>query len=81
MTTFARAFPVSLSGKPLSPGIEATPKTTYLFHARSFIAKHGVLLVNIVADSVINLCIVGITGEGFLVTCSMLMGGGAFRKQ
>ena len=27
MTTFARACPVSLSRKPLSPGIEATPKT------------------------------------------------------
>ena len=27
MTTFARACPVSLSRNPLSPGIEATPKT------------------------------------------------------
>ena len=27
MTTFARASAVSLSRKPLSPGIEATPKT------------------------------------------------------
>ena len=45
VTTFARACPVSLSRKPLSPGIEATPKQTYLFRARSFIAKHGVLLV------------------------------------
>ena len=27
VTTFARARPVSLSRKPLSPGIEATPKT------------------------------------------------------
>ena len=27
VTTFARACPVSLSRKPLSPGIEATPKT------------------------------------------------------
>ena len=27
MTTFARACPVSLSRKPLSPGIKATPKT------------------------------------------------------
>ena len=27
MTTFTRACPVSLSRKPLSPGIEATPKT------------------------------------------------------
>ena len=27
MTTFARACPVSLSRDPLSPGIEATPKT------------------------------------------------------
>ena len=27
VTTFARACPVSLSREPLSPGIEATPKT------------------------------------------------------
>ena len=27
MTAFARACPVSLSRNPLSPGIEATPKT------------------------------------------------------
>ena len=48
VTTFARACPVSLSRKPLSPGIKATPKTDFLFLARSFIAKHGVLLVGIV---------------------------------
>ena len=42
--TFARASPVSLSRKPLSPDIEVTQKA-YLLRARSFIAKHGVLLV------------------------------------
>ena len=35
------------SRKPLSPDIEVTQKKQgYLFRARSFIAKHGVLLVN-----------------------------------
>ena len=43
--TFASASPVSLSQKPLNLDIEATQKQTYLFRARSFIAKHGVLLV------------------------------------
>ena len=31
VTIFARACPVSLSRKPLSPGIEATPKTDFSF--------------------------------------------------
>ena len=56
--TFARASPVSLSRKPLSLDIEATPRKdlcTYLFRARSFIAKHGVLLVLI--SGVINISV------------------------
>ena len=45
--TFARAFPVSLSRKPLSLDIEATPKNRLisLGLARTYIATHGVLLV------------------------------------
>ena len=43
--TYARASPVPLSRKPLSPTPGGAPKQAYLFHARSFIAKHGVLLV------------------------------------
>ena len=33
VTTFARACPVSLSRKPLSPGIKATPKTDHISFA------------------------------------------------
>ena len=43
--TFARASPVSLSRKPLSLDIEATPKTDRQTEKQTFIAKHGVLPV------------------------------------
>ena len=51
VTTFARACPVSLTRKPLSPGTEATPKTDLSF-SRSLVHRQTWRLTGILTASV-----------------------------
>ena len=57
-TTFARACPVSLSQEPLSPGIEATPKTD-LSLSRSLVHRQtwrltGLVMINMASGKIIQ---------------------------
>ena len=65
MTTFARACPVSLSREPLSPGIEATPKTD-LSLSRSLVHRQTWRLTGSVILLVISFQIVAFRVFGTL---------------
>ena len=61
MTTFGRACPVSLSRKPLSPGIEATPKTD-LSLSRSLVHRQTWRLTGDNDNMIMNMTVSSLQG-------------------
>ena len=73
MTTFASACPVSLCRKPLSPGIEATPKTD-LSLSRSLVHRQTWRLTdnirNVTAGKFVGSVLQSALNAGILAFCS-----------